>query len=124
MDSVCPDVKSGFNQQDSHGRQIRHGDYSSCDEFLTILVRNKHDFVVLEKFRRKIVYKSYRQPTQVGKSSRLRGASDGNLRNSAKQLGVILREALHVPGACVLVHDAVNDVRWTVYQKHRSVLTR
>ncbi len=79
------------------------------------------EFSILEKLRRENSVKSYRQPTQVVRSSRPRGARESSLRNSAKQLGVISRDALPVPS---LVRGAAKVMRSTVYQKHRSVQTR
>ena len=54
------------------------------------------DIDILEKLRKQNKINSYRQPTQVDKSRRLRGARERSLRNSAKQLGVILRDALPI----------------------------
>ena len=80
---------------------------------------DRGDFIALEKLRKESSIKSYRQPTQVDWSSRPRGARERSLRNSAKQLGVLSKDAL-----LSARRATANVVALTVYQKHRSVQTR
>jgi len=40
MVNQCLVVNIRFNQQSSHGRQIRHGVYQSCDEALILRVKS------------------------------------------------------------------------------------
>lgn len=63
----------------------------------------KRDINILEKLRKENDTKSYRQPTQVDRSSRPRGAREGSSRNSAKQLGVISRDAPLTSGEAQLM---------------------
>lgn len=82
-------------QQSSFDRQIRQSVYLSCNgAFVTSVTMAAFDFNILEKLRKESYIKSYRQPTQVDRSSRPRGARESSLRNSAKQLGVISKDAL------------------------------
>ena len=52
------------------------------------------DLSLQEKCRSKLINYSYRKPTQVYESSRLRQTEERWLRNSAKKLGVISRDSL------------------------------
>ena len=61
---------------------------SSDDNSKTSVAGEFSDFSVQEKRRSECCINPYRQPTPVGKSSRLRRAGEPFLRNSAKQLGV------------------------------------
>jgi len=110
MDRLCPAVNAGSKHQSSFGWQIRQSVYLRCNgAFSDLSGEAIADFIILEKPRKKIGIKSYRQPTQVDRSSRPRGARESSLRNSAKQLGVILKDALPR-----FIGDAVNVVGLTV----------
>lgn len=60
---------------------------------------------------------SYRKPTQVGRSSRLRWTGERGLRNSAKNLGVTYGRCLTARKNAVTTKEYLA----TVYLKHRSL---
>ena len=85
LDTVCGAVNVPFNHQSSLSRQIHSGVYLRCDEADNSSEKlATRDFNILEKLRKQNSIKSYRQPTQVDRSSRPRGAREDSSRNSAK----------------------------------------